>query len=542
MASASAPTGATSVERPTWQRLLLVGLSVCAMVLCCPDYDIWWLAFVAWVPYFAAIEGLRPGKALLYGWLVGVGTVFWGFFWLTELLVKFAGFSTLMASPVALLFALWHGLIWGTAAAGIAWLARRAPAAPLWLTAPLCWVAAEAVLPNIFPIYMALAWAWQPLWIQTAEIGGVTTISATMVVINAGLYGVLRRWWTHRSIDRRAAAIALGFGLGVPIYGAIRIAQMEDDMREAETFKVGVVQGNMSIKEMGKRHRRPVILQQQQRKSRELQEQGAQLIVWGETAYPNSRGFSRQSTRDLPEGDPWKVQQGFDTPIIFGAVTRDATGESPYPWNTVILLDEEGRILDTYDKVYRLIFGEYIPLVDPEWYLSKIPRASHLEQGPGAKALELDGVRLGPFICYEDILPRYVREAANQRVHILVNSTNDAWFGKTDEPAQHLGLAIFRAVEHRRPMVRAVNTGISTYIDPAGRAQIKTRVTDPDIEGPQDAEGFLVEVPLMDPDSRTLYGWTGELFNALCVFGIFVLAWRRPGATTARGRDAEAAA
>ena len=92
-------------------------------------------------------------------------------------------------------------------------------------------------------------------------------------------------------------------------------------------------------------------------------------------------------------------------------------------------------------------------------------------------------------ICYEDILPRFVRDAANQRVHVFVNLTNDAWFGLTHEPMQHLGLAVFRTVEHRKGLVRAVNTGVSTYIDPTGRAVHKTRATDPDTQGPQPVDG-----------------------------------------------------
>ena len=516
-----------------WQstlgRLSMVGLSVCAMVLCCPDYDIWWLGFVAWVPYFAAIEGLRPRAAFLYGWLIGLFTVFWGFFWMTELLVKFADFSTLAASPVALLFAAWHGVIWGSAAAAIAWLRRRTTVA-LWVTAPLCWVAAEALLPNIFPIYMALGWSWQPLWIQTAELGGVTTVSFIMVAINAGLYTMWVSWLRGGRIDKKATAVTLTLLVAVPLYGAMRISAIESEMTMAPKLRMGVVQGNFSIKEMAQRDLKTRILAGQQRVSAELQAQGAQVVLWGETAYPNGGVFTRQMNEEPPEGNPWRVHQGFDVPVILGAVTRDATGVSPYPWNTALLIDGDGTIVDRYDKVYRLIFGEYVPIVDPKWYLEQIPSASHIEQGAGPRALEFLGYRLGPFICYEDILPRYVRQTANQDVHVFVNLTNDAWFGKTHEPAQHLGLAVFRAIEHRKAMVRAVNTGISAYVDPTGAVAKKTRVVDPDIDGPQEAEGFWADVPMMDPEHRTPYGLTGELFNGLCVLGVVLIALLGPRA------------
>jgi apolipoprotein N-acyltransferase len=536
-AHASGQRSQAALELSRRGRLLLAVVSAVGMVLACPDYDMWWLAFVMWVPLLAAIDGARPKAALGYGTLTGAITVFWGFSWLSGLLTKFAGFSLPVAIPIAGLFSVYHGLIWGLSALVIAWLARRAPTVPVWITAPLVWIGVEATLPNIFPIYMAQAWAWQPVLTQTAEIGGVTMVSGIMVAINAGLFVLGKRWLLMRRLDRPAAAVTFALVVGVPAYGAMRIAQVEAEIEAAPKLRVGVVQGNMSIRQMATRRWKPRILAAQQRMSRELQDQGAELIVWGETAYPNGRVFYRQSVRDLPEGDPWRVRTGFTVPVIFGAVTRDHTGMEPYPYNTAILIGEGDRVLGMYDKVYRLVFGEYVPIVDPEWYLERIPSASHLEKGDGPGVIEMNGVRLGPFICYEDILPRFVRETANQGVHMFVNLTNDAWFGKTHEPAQHLGLAALRTVEHRKGLVRAVNTGISTYIDPTGRAHVKTRVTDPDIEGPQEPDGFVVDVPLMDPEHRTLYGMSGELFNALAVLGVALIALGGPR-WGARGAEA----
>jgi apolipoprotein N-acyltransferase len=540
--AADPPDGPARIRRTLWQsrvgRLVLVGASIVPMVLCVADYDIWWLAFVAWIPLLAAIEGLRPRGALFYGWLIGTGTVFWGFFWMTTLLEKFAGFGLGASAAVTLLFAAYHGLLWGFAAMATAWLERRT-LVPLWITAPLCWVAAEATIPNIFPIYMAQGWAWQPLWIQTAELGGVTTVSAIMVAINAGAYCVWRGWVRDGRIDRPAAAFTSSVLVLVPLYGAVRIAQVRDQMDAAPKLHIGVVQGNMSILEMAQRDQKPKILARHQRMSAKLADQGAEMVLWGETAYPNGRLFTRQSTQEPPPGNPWRIHVGFDVPAVIGAVTRDTTGESPYPYNTALFIDGDGKIAGSYDKVYRLIFGEYVPLVDPAWYLAKIPSAAHLEKGEGPKAVPFLGYRLGPFICYEDILPRYVRQTATQSVHVFVNLTNDAWFGKTHEPAQHLGLAVFRTVEHRKAMVRAVNTGVSAYIDPTGTVQHRTRLTDPDVDGPQSADGFVAEVPMMDPDHRTPYGRTGELWNALCILSMLLIGWRGPRRPVPRAADTQ---
>lgn len=511
-------------------RLLLAALSVVPMVLCVADWDIWILGYVAWIPMLAAVEGTRPRQALFWGWLVGTFTVFWGFFWITELLVKFAGFPVPLGAPVTFLFASYHGLLWGLAMMLTVWLTGRTKL-PLWVTAPLAWVAIEATLPNIFPIYMAQGWAAAPVLIQTAELGGVTTVSFVMVATNAALHTLIARYWRERTLDRPAAITAAALLVLVPAYGAVRMAQVRSSMDAAPHLEVGVVQGNMSIAEMTRARQRDRAFMGEIRKSRELEAEGAEVILWGETAYPNSRIFHRDSEHEPRQGHPWRLHQGFTAPLIVGAVTREDVrgancGSIHKCWNTALLIDSDGKIIDRYDKVYRLVFGEYAPIVDPEWYLRQIPSASHLQQGEGPKALALGEHRLGAFICYEDILPRYVRETAQQGVHAFVNLTNDAWFGKTHEPAQHLGLAVFRAVEHRKGMLRAVNTGISTYVDPTGRQVHRTKVTDPDIDGPQEPDGFVAHVPMMDPEAKTPYMVTGELFNGLCILAIVVLGWR----------------
>lgn len=512
------------------QRMLLAVLAVVGQVLCVANYSIWWLGFVAWIPMFASIEGARPRAALFYGWLTGLLTVFWGFFWLTELLVKFAGFSKIVSSPVALLFASYHGLLWGFAMMLTAWMRRRTRL-PLMLVAPLSWVAIEATLPNIFPIYQAQGWAAAPLWIQTAEIGGITMVTGLMVAINAGLYTLLKGWLTNKTFERKTAIATAALLIGIPSYGAVRMAQVRADMEAAPKLGVGIVQGNMSIREMAVRQHRPRILREQQRVSGELEAKGAEVVIWGETAYPNAHMFHRKSVHEPPAGHRWRLHEGFSIPAVVGAVSREklgvrGCGVKAKCWNTAYLIDGDGTIKGSYDKVYRLIFGEYIPVIDPEWYLSMVPSASHLEQGAGPQVLPLGEYRLGAFICYEDILPRYVRETANEGVHAFFNLTNDAWFGKTHEPGQHLGLAVFRSVEHRKPIVRAVNTGISAYIDPLGQVVERTELTDPDIDGPQKAVGLKVDIPMMDPDHRSIYGLTGETFNVLCILGLIVLGIR----------------
>ncbi len=509
-----------------WGWRLVAGVACgLMMVVGSPDYDLWWLGFVAWVPWLWALDGQRPKAAYLYGLTAGFTSVFVGFFWMTELLTRFAGLPMWAAAGTHVLFALWQGQTWGLASLTAAAVQRRTGRSLLWI-APLAWLAFESIMPAIFPVYMALMWCFSPLWIQLAELGGAGTVTFAMVAINTALYLVIRGWFTEGKLERGPAIAFAAWMIGVPTYGAIRMAQVDAIAAERPVLKVGVVQGNFGIKTFGDPKAKRAILRDMQRTTARLEDQGADVAVWGETAYPYA-AFFRASEKDLPKKHRLRVRRGFTIPLVFGAVTHDHTGENPYPWNTAMVLESDGSIGDRYDKVYPLMFGESVPLVDPDWYLEKVPSASYLNPGPGPGVLEVGEYRLGPLICYEDILPRYARQVAKQDIHAFVNLTNDSWFGKSNEQGEHMGLAVFRAIEHRKPLVRAVDAGTSVYGDPAGRVHHRTDVTDSDVDGWKGGVGFVAEVPMMDPEARTLYGLAGDLLNGVGILALIVLAWRR---------------
>ncbi|MBA3546339.1 MAG: apolipoprotein N-acyltransferase [Nannocystis sp.] len=510
-----------------WQRLLASLVCAACMVLGSPDVSWWWLGLVGWVPWLYAIEGLGPKKAFWYGWLTGTITVFWGFIWLTELLDKFAGFGLPMRLFIHLLFAAFQGLQWAVPAAAIVWLRRRTGRDVL-LLAPLCWVAGEALLPHVFPSYLALMWAYEPRWLQLAEIGGVTTVGLAQLAINAGLYVLLRDYIARGMVSRAAAATFAGFLIGTPLYGTIRMAQVDAVIADSPKVKIGVVQGNFGIYEWSRNKYKYGILERMQAESGRLEAEGAQLLLWGETGYPFSYTLPRKGGHDLPVGHPKRVRRTFTAPLIFGIVTEDKA-VSPYAWNTAMVLERDQSLGDTYDKVFPLYFGEYVPLVDPEWYRKMVPAASYINPGEKPGVLRADDMRFGPLICYEDILPRFARETAAGGIHAFVNLTNDSWFGKSKEQSQHLGLAVLRTIENRRALVRSVNAGPSVYVDPNGRVIHQTEVTDPDnAEAPLAATGFVAEVPLIDLDYLTPYTRTGELFNGLVVLLLIGIGIRGP--------------
>jgi apolipoprotein N-acyltransferase len=193
-----------------------------------------------------------------------------------------------------------------------------------------------------------------------------------------------------------------------------------------------------------------------------------------------------------------------------------------------LMLDEAGHLTGKYDKVFLLIFGEYIPFYDRiPWFTQLVPEASNFNRGAvaGSFPFRLRGhdYRLGPLICYEDILPGFTRRTAALDPNLFVNITNDAWFGKTAEPYQHLALAVFRSVENRLEMVRAVNTGVSAHVDAAGRVRAMGPAADPDATPHPAPVALAVEAALLTRGG--LYARVGDLFAWLCLAALAALAF-----------------
>ncbi len=181
-----------------------------------------------------------------------------------------------------------------------------------------------------------------------------------------------------------------------------------------------------------------------------------------------------------------------------------------------------------YDKVRLLAFGEYIPGIEYLPWLRKLLPAGtgRFTAGAGPGVLPLQGPaggvwRLGPVICYEDILQEYMRGVGQLHPNLLVNLTSDSWYGADTEPWEHLALAVFASVELRVAMVRAVNSGVSALIDPNGRVLAKTYADDP-YRNPRAADGIVVAAPRMQ-GGRTVYVAVGNLFAYLCLAATLIV-------------------
>jgi len=394
-------------------------------------------------------------------------------------------------------------------------------------------------------------------FIQICELGGVTLLSFLLIMVNGFLTDALLLWRAGEAgvFKRLAGAVLVPLLIGG--YGLLRISMVDDAAAEAPKLAIGLVEADVGIWEKEDPQKIEDNLVRHQRMSMQLEKKGADLIVWPETSYhapftyvvrrgeeelkrfrliPRDAARIAQSDSAPPEhasqdraaGMPLRErvapQRGFSAPLLFGALSFMPNPENESPrhpgvdlFNTAILLDEKGKVLGAYDKVYLLIFGEYIPLghafpVLYEW----LPEAGDLEAGESVEVIEFGRYRIGVMVCYEDILPEFTRRIADKQPNILINVTNDAWFGKTSEPYLHMALAVFRAVETRVPLVRSTNTGVSCFVDPAGRIVSET--------GLEEAETLLEEMPMME--GGTPYQHLGDWPAYLCLLALPLFWWR----------------
>jgi predicted amidohydrolase len=303
----------------------------------------------------------------------------------------------------------------------------------------------------------------------------------------------------------------------------VRIHQVDAARAKAAKLKLGLVQANIGIHEKW----RPELAYQQltlhQRLSHQLELKGAELIVWPESSYPHY--FYRDQSHDWPDNDLRKARRGFDAPLLFGSLT--VGNATKYPYNSALLLDKDGDVRGTFDKNILMVFGEYIPYYEQLKFIKQwIPETSNWARGTDVSVFTLDRavggpVRIGPMICYEDIFPAFGRRLTKREPNLLVNITNDAWFGRTSEPHEHMALAVYRAIEARLDLVRVVNTGVSSFIDATGRVRQKSASVDPDETPGVEPITMLDEIAVLQPVK--IYATLGEWFGGLCLAGALVL-------------------
>jgi len=527
----ASPDGAAPRPARAWVPFALAALSGSLHFLSFCGFGIWPLAFVCFLPLYAALEHpsvVTKRRAAAVGFTHGFVAYAGGYHWMAKMLEVFSGFNIGVASLLASFF--WAYLALLQLVLALCLRRARHNGYPVALAGVAFILALEQWFPTLFPSHFGYAFFDQTWLLQLADLGGPGLVGALALLVQAALYPLVRdrlagqRLTLHAARPLLASIALLLLGVG---YGAWRTQEVDARAARADTLHVGIVQAAMGVFEKHLYPQRGHRLHLEGSTSLEAAQRAAgqplDLLVWPESAYLWTLPANADLSRVLRHrrGDDPVVS----TPLLFGGLRRDVDQDGRMGFfNTAYLIDAQGNELGTYDKTYLLAFGEYLPLGEtfPQLY-ELSPRTGRLSPGTHTRPLVLPGpegdTRITTLICYEDVLPGFTRQAvAAGQPHLLVNITNDAWFGKSQEPHIHLAMARFRAAEHHRALVRSTNSGVSAFIDPAGRVVTHG--------GLFTGEQLHADVPRMD--QATLYETVGDWPAwAATVASLFMLLRRR---------------
>ena len=424
------------------------------------------LGWVWLVPSLYSGTTRAPRAALLDGWIAG--TVFYVVLlrWLDYTFLHYSAIPwPVRWLPIGLLAA-YCGLYTGLVAACVARLRRGLGAGWALALAPCLWIVGEWVRGHLmggFP-WGLLGYsqsAHLPV-IQIAELGGVYAVSLLIVAVNAALTGLIAlgpgRAWPGVAAATLLLVTSCGFG--------VRTLAVEPDARAGTgSVQVAVIQPSIeqTIKWDPARHAQ--ILDIYEALTREAARSKPAVVLWPETA---TTIFLRGDQALLERLT--RLSATIGVPILVGSLDRRDDPRGQF-LNSAFLLSGQG-ITGKYDKIQLVPFGEYVPLAGLLGFVKSWAEfISEFGVGEVETVFRLPGAPFGTVICYEVIFPELFRGFVVRGASFMANITNDAWFGETSGPWQHLGTLPLRAVEHRVAIARAANTGVSAFVAPTGRIE-----------------------------------------------------------------------
>ncbi|MCP2500291.1 MAG: apolipoprotein N-acyltransferase [Deltaproteobacteria bacterium] len=494
--------------------LLLTGaLFVLSYALGTPGYDVPGLPFLCLAPFLALAASARSTRqAAVRGWIAGTAGSIPLYYWIAYTIAVPGRLGWALGALAAFLVSAYIGAYFSVAAAAARHLEGRFGERGLWLF-PVAWTAVEMARSYLFSgfpwMLLGYTLAGSAALRQAADLAGVHGLSFLLALSGVSVYLAGRRL-CDRFHARAAIPLIPGIAviLFLLLYGRSASPNPAGSAARLPEVKVAIAQGGIDQSVKWNPENQLSTLWTYAELTGKSRLAGAQVVVWPETAAPFIYGWDAGLSRKL---DAIAVIGGI--PILFGAPWYDPAGGEHF--NSVFQMDARGVVLGRYDKRHLVPFGEYVPLRPVLFFLKRLTAgAGDFSTGTSPALFRVHGQPVAASICYEALFPALIREGVLAGATWLVNVTNDAWFGDTVAPHQHLAMARMRCVEFRRPMVRAANAGISAFIDADG--------------GIADSLGLFrqgILVAAVRPASgETVYAKTGEIFGISCsILTIFAL-------------------
>lgn len=487
-------------------------LSGLLLILSFPTFDLYPLAWIAFVPFLLSLWDKKPADAFVTGMVMGVFYFAGTLYWISHSINHYGGLPLSLSLLVVLILCLYLSLYPGLFAVFFS-TKIKSTRLPAMLLAPVFWVTFEFIRS-----YALTGFPWSSIGysqyrflygIQFADITGIYGVSFLVLAVNGAIADIFiaRKRREDMPLFSNSPMIVGYFVLALLLisifaYGYWRL----QEKRPGQTVRVSVAQGNVEQDRKWEPSYQDEVLTTYKELSMKAAASSPSLVVWPETALPFYFGYNQDRTADLVS-----FERQLNTYLLFGTVMvkrPPGQGETALLSNSAVLLTDTGNISYVYDKIHLVPFGEYVPLRRVFFFVDKLV-AGIGDYEPGDKLIKANTPfgSFATFVCYEIIFPGLVRKFYSHDGDFIVNITNDAWFGRTAGPYQHFSMAVFRAIENRKPVIRAANTGVSGYIDSNGRIQASTPLF----------ERLVKTFDVVTDKSRSFYSRYGDIFSYICI-------------------------
>ncbi len=469
-----------------------------------PKPELHFLAWIALIPLLFAIRGKTGKQAFFLGYVCGLAHYSTALLWIWHAVYYYGGVNFILALLILILLAAilapFHALF--------ALIARKWENHPALLVfvLPFVWVALEFGLTYApfsgFP-WTLMAYTQPPVsrLVQFADITGAYGVSWLVAFGNTVIFGLIRGHFRKTG----ASLLAVGI-LAAVAYGSWRLDVVKTEQSAVPPFKVSIIQGNIeqSLKWDPSFLDRTLKIYRQLSLDAVKDDPSTDMLFWPESAMPFLYGIDDRYTPFVND-----IIRDAGKPVLMGTIGISRAGTSRSLLNQGYLVDENLNFRGSYAKQHLVPFGEYVPFSDLLFFVHKIvPGEMQYVPGKQSGPLYLNGNAMGVLVCYEVIFPQLSRERVLRGAQMLMNLTNDGWYGNTGGPYQHLDISRWRAIEFRVPIVRAANTGISAAFDATGAELGRIE---------WDKEGFLT-FAVRPMRSITLYARFGDIFAWFCIF------------------------
>jgi len=459
------------------------------------------LAWIALIPLLVSIQDKAPRNAFRLGFIAGFFHFITLMYWIIVVLKQYGNLPLAVSLLALLLLSFFLALYPGLFSCFTCQI-NRSPFSIFFMAA--FWVSLEyarAHLVTGFPWCLLGYSQYEHLAIiQIANLFGIYGISFLIVLVNGLIFqSFFMEKRTKRAFLKWEWLFVVLLTAGTLTYGSHQVAQKNARTKTAPQINAAVVQANIDQSVKWKPAYQSQTLQTYFRLSRSVADSKPALIVWPETALPffyqDAPGFSPKMRG---------LSNELGAALLFGSPAYKRINRKIRYYNRAYMITPDVTFTQYYDKRHLVPFGEYVPLKQYLPFINHLVQAAgNFAQGNRQGPLKDKDLSLGVLICFEAIFPELARDLSREGANLLVNITNDAWFGATSAPYQHLSMAVFRSVETGLPMIRAANTGFSAFIGSDGAILSKSNLF---VEAVLDGS-----IPI-SPATPTIYTRTGDLF------------------------------